>query len=244
MVDTKTKIKTEEIVTMNIETVVTTMDLVPVKGEYKTKNPTIFYHIFKRIFDIIVGFVGCVLIIPITIAIIIMRNKNKEDGPIFFDQLRIGKKGKHFKLYKYRSMYLNADETLKKYLEDHEEAREEYKKFKKLKVDPRITKTGKILRRTSLDEFPQFFNVLLGDMSIVGPRPYLPRELEDIKFYDDIIKCKPGITGYWQVHGRSDTTFENRNELDKYYVEHRSTWLDLKIFIKTITDVFKKKGAL
>ena len=244
MTKTKTKMKTDDIVTMNIETVVTTTDLVPVKREYKVKNPTIFYYIFKRIFDILVGFVGCVLIVPITLAIIIMRSKNKEEGPIFFDQLRIGKKGKHFKLYKYRSMYLNADETLKKYLEDNEEAREEYKKYKKLKFDPRITKTGRFLRKTSLDEFPQFFNVLLGDMSIVGPRPYLPRELDDIKYYDDIIKCKPGITGYWQVNGRSDTTFENRNELDKYYVEHRNTWLDLKIFIQTITNVFKKKGAL
>ena len=172
--------------------------------------------------------------------------KHENDGPIFYTQLRIGKNGKQFKLYKFRTMVMNADEKLEEYLKEDKEIAKEYKKYKKLKHDPRITKIGGFLRKTSLDEFPQFINVLKGDMSLVGPRPYLNREKEDIpeEYYGKIIKVKPGITGYWQVNGRSDVDFEERTYMDTYYIEHRSFIMDLKIIIKTVLKMFKKEGAI
>ena len=204
----------------------------------------ILYRFIKRCIDILGGIVGTLLLIPIMIIVWIMRKKNKEDGPIFYEQLRIGKKGKTFRLYKFRSMVIGADETLKRYLEENPKEAKEYKKFKKLKNDPRITKTGKFLRKTSLDEWPQFINVLNGTMSLVGPRPYLPREREDMEeFYDYIIKVKPGITGPWQVGGRSNVTFEDRMKIDKDYVKNRGLKEDLKILFKTIAKVFIKEGA-
>ena len=200
----------------------------------------------KRVIDIIAGLVGTILLIPITIGIYIARKILKEDdGPIFYDQLRIGKGGKYFKLYKYRSMVIGADEILKEYLAENEEAREEYSKYKKLKKDPRITKLGNFLRKTSLDEFPQFINVLKGDMSLVGPRPYLPREKEDMsEYYKYIIQCKPGITGYWQTSGRSDVTFDDRLKMDYDYYQKKSSKMDFKLLIKTILNVVKKEGAI
>ena len=141
-------------------------------------------------------------------------------------------------------MVENADEILFKMLEENEEMRLEYKRYKKLKNDPRITKVGKFIRDTSIDEFPQFINVLKGDMSLVGPRPYLYREKEDMgEYYNTVIKCKPGITGYWQVNGRSGTDFIKRLVLDEYYYNHRSLILDIKIMLKTFIKVFKKDGA-
>ena len=142
-------------------------------------------------------------------------------------------------------MVMHADEKLWEYLNNNSEAKEEYKKYKKLKVDPRITKLGKFLRKTSLDEFPQFINVLKGDMSLVGPRPYLYREKEDMgENYNEIIKVKPGLTGYWQVNGRSDVDFDERTQMDIEYIRDRNLWFDFKILIKTILKVFKKGGAL
>ena len=200
----------------------------------------------KRVIDIIAGLVGTILLIPITIGIYIARKMLKEDdGPIFYDQLRIGKGGKYFKLYKYRSMVIGADDKLKDYLAENEEAREEYSKYKKLKKDPRITKLGNFLRKTSLDEFPQFINVLKGDMSLVGPRPYLPREKEDMsEYYKYIIQCKPGITGYWQIAGRSNVTFQDRLDLDIKYYETKSLKNDIKKLLKTFIKVFVKEGAI
>ena len=170
----------------------------------ETKEVGIFYFACKKIVDILAGIVGTILLIPITLIVYIMRIiKHENDGPLFYTQLRIGKNGKQFKLYKFRTMVMNADEKLYKYLDENEDAKKEYQKYKKLKHDPRITKIGNFLRKTSLDEFPQFINVLKGDMSLVGPRPYLYREKDDIgNYYDEIIKVKPGITGYWQVNGR------------------------------------------
>ena len=206
----------------------------------------LIYIFIKRIFDIFVGLIGTLVLVPLTLSITIIRKiKKEDDGPVFYTHLRIGKKGKQFKLYKYRTMCMDADEKLKKYLEENEEAKKEYKKYKKLKKDPRISKLGEVLRTTSIDEFPQFFNVLLGNMSLVGPRPYLPREKEDMgEYYQNIIKCKPGITGYWQVNGRSNTTFEERLELDNYYIKNRSLWLDLKIVVRTALQIFIRRGAI
>ena len=199
----------------------------------------------KRGLDILGGICGTLLLIPLTVIIWIANKLSKDNGPIFYTQTRIGKDGKLFKMYKYRSMVVGADEILKRYLEENEEARKEYKEYKKLRNDPRITKIGKILRKTSLDEFPQFINVLKGDMSLVGPRPYLLREKEEINgFFKYITSCKPGITGLWQTKGRSNTTFTDRLTMDMEYYYNHSLKQDIKLIYKTIKNVVKKEGAI
>lgn len=198
----------------------------------------------KRSIDIVGGLVGVILLVPITVGITIAKIVLKDKGSLFYIQERIGKNGKIFKMYKFRSMIEKADEVLDTYLSENEEARIEYEKNRKLTNDPRITPIGKFIRKTSLDEFPQFINVLKGDMSLVGPRPYLPREKESIgDSYTSIIKQKPGITGYWQVSGRSNTSFKKRVELESYYSNHSSLALDLKIFLKTFKLMIFSEGA-
>ena len=213
---------------------------------YVVKKQNIAYRFVKRFIDIIAGLVGVILLIPITIIVEIIRIVKKEnDGPLFYEQLRIGKNGKQFRMYKFRSMCMNADDRLKEYLEENEEARKEYKKYKKLKCDPRITKVGKVLRATSLDEFPQLINVLIGNMSLVGPRPYVPREQKEMgEYYSGITKVKPGITGPWQIKGRSKITFEDRLKMDLEYANKSSIKNDLKILIKTFSKVICKDGAI
>lgn len=203
------------------------------------------YTVPKRIFDIIVGLVGCILLIPLIIGVKIANLLNHDKAPILFKQERIGRNGKPIYIYKFRSMVENADEILFKMLEENEEMRLEYKRYKKLKNDPRITKVGKFIRDTSIDEFPQFINVLKGDMSLVGPRPYLYREKEDMgEYYNTVIKCKPGITGYWQVNGRSSTDFVERLILDEYYYNNRNIAIDIKIIIKTFLQVIIRKDSM
>ena len=211
----------------------------------EVKEKRYLYRFIKRIIDILGGIVGCLLLVPITLALFVIKNFSKEDkGPLFYEQLRVGKNGKEFRLYKYRSMVMHADEKLWEYLNKNPEAKEEYKKYKKLKDDPRVTKIGKFLRETSLDEFPQLINVLKGDMSLVGPRPYLYREKQDMEDrFDTIVTVKPGLTGLWQVNGRNDTDFEERTRIDVEYIQRRSLWLDFKIFVRTFLKVFKKEGA-
>ena len=219
-------------------------EIKPLLGDIKKQN--IAYRFVKRIIDVLAGIVGVVLLIPIMIVVEALRIIKKEnDGPLFYTQLRIGKNGRQFKMYKFRSMCMNADEKLKEYLQENEEARKEYKKYKKLRCDPRITKVGKVLRATSLDEFPQFINVLKGDMSLVGPRPYLPREQKEMgEYYIGITKVKPGITGPWQIRGRSKITFEDRLKMDYDYSNKSSLTRDVKILIKTFTKVIDKDGAI
>lgn len=192
----------------------------------------------KRLLDILGGIVGCLALVPLYF---IVRHKNHKQGdfdPIFFKQRRIGKYGKEFTIYKFRTMVPNADKVLEDLMKKDPEIREEYTINKKLKNDPRITKAGKILREKSLDEFPQFINVLKGEMSLIGPRPYLPREKEDMgDFYDTIIQVKPGLTGMWQTHGRSDVDFAGRLKLDDWYFRNYSLWLDITILIRTIKTV-------
>ena len=203
------------------------------------------YRTFKRLVDICAGLVGCLILIPLTVVVKIISILNGDFDSIFFKQARIGKNGKTFNMYKFRSMIPNADEVLKKYLKENKEAAKEYKKWKKLKNDPRITKIGKILRKTSLDEVPQFINLLKGDMSLIGNRPYLPREIEDMgESYNYIIQTRPGLTGLWQCTLRSDATFEERLKLESYYSTHVYPSTDFKIFVKTIKSVIKKAGAI
>ena len=208
---------------------------------YISRGFTLF---IKRIIDIIGAIVGIAILIPLTVAVWIGNRICKDKGPIFYSQERIGKNGKIFKMYKFRSMVVGADEVLQELLEKDEEANKEYSEFKKLENDPRITKFGNFLRKTSLDEFPQFINVLKGEMSIVGPRAYLIREKADMgDTYDTIIRCKPGITGLWQVNGRSSVNFKTRLDMDIEYYNKYSTTLDLEILFKTISAVLNKDGA-
>ena len=202
------------------------------------------YLIIKRTMDIFFSLIGLIFLLPIAIIVKIIYMFSKDFHPIFFKQKRIGKNGKLFNFYKFRSMVPNADEVLTKLLKEDKEAAKEYKINKKLENDPRITKIGKILRKTSIDELPQLINVLKGDMSLIGNRPYLPREKEDMgDYYNDILKTKPGLTGYWQVSGRSNTTFEERLKLEKYYSNHNSLKFDIKIFFKTFKVVLLHKGS-
>ena len=205
---------------------------------------SISYLFIKRLFDIFFALIGCIFLLPIAVAVKISYMLTGDFSSIFYSHTRIGKNGKKFQLYKFRSMVPHADEILEKYLKENPKAAKEYKINKKLKDDPRITKVGKFIRKTSLDELPQLFNVLRGDMVMIGNRPYLPREKEDMgTYYKDIVKTAPGITGYWQVSGRSNTTFEERLKLEKYYSNHCGLKMDIKIFFKTFAVVLLKKGA-
>lgn len=203
-------------------------------------------NFFSRFFDIVFSLIGILGLIILTPIIWLGNRICKDKGPIFYTQERIGKNGKLFKMYKFRSMVVGAEDILDDYLKENEEANAEYEINKKLKNDPRITKMGKIIRKTSIDEFPQFINVLKGEMSMVGPRPYLPSEKKDIgeENYEEIIKLKPGITGLWQVSGRSELTFKQRVDLDREYYEKRGLKLYIKIIRLTIQKVFKKEGAI
>lgn len=203
-----------------------------------------FYRFFKRLLDIMISIVGMLILIPVTLGVWLANLISKDNGPVFFKNKRIGLNGETIYIYKYRSMCMNAEAKLEELMANDPKIREEYLTNKKLENDPRITKVGKFIRKTSIDELPQFINVFLGNMTVVGPRPYLPREKEDMGYhYDNIIKVKPGVTGFWQVNGRSDTEFKERLEMDSHYVAKRSMWMDIKIFFKTIWVVIAGKGA-
>ncbi|MBQ8534731.1 MAG: sugar transferase [Bacilli bacterium] len=204
----------------------------------------VLYISSKRVFDIICAIIGCIALLPLALVVKISYMLSGDFNSIFFTQNRIGQYGKEFKFYKFRSMIPNADDALFKILRENKDLAREYKINKKLRDDPRITKMGRILRKTSLDELPQVINVLKGEMSIIGNRPYLPREKEDMgEHFGNIVKTKPGITGYWQVSGRSDTTFEKRLELEEHYSQYASFKIDIKIFFKTFQVVLGTKGA-
>lgn len=201
------------------------------------------YLITKRCFDIIGALIGLIITSPIFLIISSMYLFGENKGPIFFKQLRYGKNGKLFYMYKFRSMVVNADEKLK----NNKELYEKYLKNNyKLDPDedPRVTKLGRFLRKTSLDELPQLINVLKGDMSLVGPRPIVEEELREYKYNKDVfLSVKPGITGYWQVSGRSQIGYPERINFELYYIYNQSLYLDIKILIKTIIVVLLKKGA-
>lgn len=201
-------------------------------------------NVVKTAFDYILTLVGAVFISPLFFYIA-YRIKKEDPGPVFFAHTRIGKDGKPFPCYKFRSMVVNSQEMLQKYLVKNPAAREEWERDFKLKDDPRVTPIGKFLRSTSLDELPQIFNVLRGEMSLVGPRPVIQEELD--KYYGETAKLyctvKPGITGLWQVSGRSDIGYDERVALDATYIKYRSMWGDIVILWKTIGVVLMKKGA-
>ena len=199
----------------------------------------------KRSFDIVTGIVGCLVL---SILYFIYAPKIKRDGgKVMFLHTRIGQYLKTFKMYKFRTMYADAEKRLEEMLSKDEKLKEEFYKNFKLKDDPRITEVGKFLRKTSLDEFPQFINVIKGEMSFVGPRPVVQKEV-DLYYGEEnsrkIFSVKPGITGMWQANGRSDVeNYDERIALDLYYIRNWSLWLDVTITIKTIKNVIGKKGA-
>lgn len=202
-------------------------------------------RMLKRCVDIAAGVVGCLITIPLYIKVRKNYRKNGDNGPVIFTQERIGRYGKPIKIYKFRTMVENAETILEELMESDPEIKEEYLTHKKLANDPRVTKLGDKLRRTSLDEFPQFWNVLKGEMSLVGPRPYLYREKEDMGiYYDAIVSSKPGITGMWQANGRSDVSFEERCRFDDYYNKNWSIMMEFVIIYKTVKGVVYGKGAM
>jgi len=200
-------------------------------------------RLLKRCFDLVLTTVGGLLILPILLVIAVMVGISNH-GRIIFAHKRVGKDGKMFKCYKFQTMVPDADQRLKDYLAAHPSARKEWEETFKLSHDPRVTKLGGVLRKTSLDEFPQLWNVIRGDMSLVGPRPIVERE---VPRYGHRIReyymVRPGITGYWQTCGRSDTTYAERVDMDTWYVRNWSVWLDVVYLVKTFSAVISEKGA-
>ena len=199
------------------------------------------YLAIKRLIDIIGSLIGIILLSPIYIIIAILI-KFDSPGKIVFGHTRKGKGGKDIKVYKFRTMYSNANEIFESFTS---EQKEEYYKNFKLDNDPRVTKLGGFLRKTSLDELTQLFNILKGDMTIIGPRPIVEKEVE--KYGDKaekLFSVVPGLGGYWQANGRSDTTYEERVEMDMYYIDHMCFTLDAKILFQTIFSVLKGEGAI
>ena len=201
------------------------------------------YLIVKRLFDFIVSLVALIFVIPITLVIWAIDQVGDNKGPVFYKQKRIGKGHKTFFIFKYRSMVKDADQRLK----DNQELYDLYvSNSYKLppEMDPRITKFGELLRKTSLDELPQFFNILKGDMSLIGPRPVVEEEL---RMYgtdaDKFLSVVPGAMGYWQASGRSNINYPERCDLELFYVDHASMWFDLKVLYKNIISIFKQDGA-
>lgn len=202
-----------------------------------------YYRGLKRAFDMLSTLCGMIVFLPVGLIIsgIIYVT---DPGPILFKHKRIGQHGKEFYCYKFRSMVVDAEIALKEYLEVNPEALKEWNTDFKLKNDPRITKIGRFLRKTSLDEFPQLINVLKGEMSLVGPRPIIKAEIEKYgEYINDFYLVPPGITGVWQVSGRSDTTYEERVQMDSWYVHNWSVWVDIVYLVKTVKIVIQGKGA-
>lgn len=197
----------------------------------------------SRVLDIsLILFAAPYIILAFLVIAILI--KLDSPGPIFFRQRRIGRFGRKFQIYKFRTMFQNADQHLQNYLDNSPELKAQWLTTHKLKEDPRVTRLGSLLRKLSLDELPQIWNIIIGDMSLVGPRPIVDAEVEKYgKCFDLYIQVRPGLTGLWQVSGRNDTTYERRVELDEYYIRNRSLKLDLQILWKTVSVVLKKDGA-
>jgi len=199
-----------------------------------------YYRLSKRLFDIVVAAILLILLIPffLTVALLIRLDSK---GPFLFYQQRVGKQGKLFKMWKFRSMYADAEERLKELKKNNEM---KGGVLFKMKQDPRITRVGRFIRKLSIDELPQLWNVLKGEMSLVGPRPPLPNEVAQYTPYQyQRLMIKPGITCIWQISGRSKIPFEQQVEMDLEYIEKQSFWLDIVILLKTIPAVLKANGA-
>lgn len=198
------------------------------------------YRTFKRIFDIIASFLGLILLSPLFLIVAIAIKMEDPRGPVFYTQTRLGKRQEPFEMYKFRSMVVNAEKLKKKLLQKNEINGAMFK----MKDDPRITKVGKFIRKHSIDELPQLLNVLTGDMSLVGPRPPLPAEVERYSIHDkQRLTVKPGCTGLWQINGRNDVGFEEMVRLDLEYINRRTMIYDIYILIKTVGIFLFPNGA-
>ncbi|WHX69661.1 sugar transferase [Peribacillus frigoritolerans] len=203
-------------------------------------NANLGYLRMKRLIDIIGSLLGLILLIPIFLIVAILIKIEDPKGPVFFKQVRVGKDETEFQMFKFRSMVTDAEERLKDLLTLNEVSGAMFK----MKNDPRITKIGKFIRKTSIDELPQFWNVLKGDMSLVGPRPPLKREVEEYSSYDkQRLLVTPGCTGLWQVTARNNVGFEEMVELDIQYIQKRTIYFDMKIVLKTVVVLFGSKAA-
>ena len=209
----------------------------------KVKKQSLVYLFFKRLTDIILSVIALICFSPIFLFVFIASRFGENKGPVFFKQVRIGKNGKPFKIYKFRSMVVGADEILHK-------NKKLYAKYVKNNYklepeeDPRITKIGAWLRRTSIDEIPQFINTLKGDMSIIGPRPIVKEELAEYgDRVDKFLSVKPGAMGLWQASGRSNIGYPERCDMELRYVDHASYWFDCQIMFKNVISIFKHTGA-
>lgn len=222
------------------ETMTDVLDYYPQEFPYEEKGANLVYLFTKRTFDILCAFVGLVLLSPIFLIVAAMV-KLSSQGPAFYTHKRVGKDGQELKLYKFRTMVRNADEIFKTFTPAQ---KAEFEESYKLDNDPRLTKIGAFLRETSLDELPQLVNILQGNLSFVGPRPLVKKELEKYGAHQArFLSAKPGLTGNWQVNGRSNITYKERMELELYYVDNASLWLDIKILFMTVPVVLKKVGA-
>jgi undecaprenyl-phosphate galactose phosphotransferase len=215
--------------------------------QFEIDEQRVVHNWLKRSFDILFSLIALIIGLPF-FAFIALLVKLSSPGPILYCSLRIGRKGRLFKFWKFRSMHRDADQRLEVMLSSDPLLRQEWQKYFKLKNDPRMTRIGSFLRKTSLDEFPQFWNVLIGDLSIVGPRPYLPREVNVIhkilgEDMEKMFSVRPGLTGIWQTAGRSHLTFEERVKLEVKYADQRSFIFDLRLIAKTIPILFFPKGA-
>ena len=196
-----------------------------------------------RVLDIALILLAAPFILLFFIIMSILIMLDSKGGPIY-GQTRIGRGGRHFKAYKFRTMVLHADQKLQRYLDESPELKAEWLATHKLKKDPRVTRVGAILRKVSLDELPQFWNIIVGEMSLIGPRPIVDAEIEKYgECFGLYVQARPGLTGLWQVSGRSDTSYKQRVELDEYYLLNRSIGLDLLILLKTVYVVVGRKGA-
>ena len=199
-----------------------------------------FSYVMKRIFDIVFSILALILLSPLFIVLAILI-KATSKGPIFFVQIRVGRYGRTFPFYKFRSMYADAEKRKQALMAQNQSADGVIFKMKK---DPRITPIGRFIRRTSIDELPQFMNVLFGDMSLVGPRPPVPSEVSQYTIEDrKRLMVKPGLTCIWQVSGRSDIPFKQQVRLDKEYIRSQSLWKDLVILLRTVPAILSGKGA-
>ena len=210
---------------------------------YKANTGNGIYKFVKRTFDFIVALAAIVAISPLLLIISAIVYLG-DPGPVIYGQLRIGKNGKAFKMWKFRSMYKNADKMIDQLTD---EQRQQYITEFKIDNDPRITPVGNFLRKTSLDELPQLFNVLCNDMSLVGPRPLIESEIQTYyaDMFDTLLSVKPGVTGYWQAYARNNATYQSgqRQQMEMYYVNHASIMLDIKILFRTVVSVLRKDGA-
>lgn len=211
-----------------------------IKVDEQKLNHQYGYRTIKRIFDVVAALLAVIILSPTFLIIAIAIKINDPHGPVFYTQERVGKDGRRFRMFKFRSMVTNADELLEKLKEQNEIKGAMFK----MKNDPRITSVGRFIRKYSLDELPQLLNVVGGSMSIVGPRPPLPYEVDQYTDYDkQRLMVKPGATGMWQVGGRNALNFDQMVELDLTYINERSIWLDLKIMFETVKVMIKPNAA-